>query len=59
MGCCCPDNTEKKAQSREERAKEAAARKREAARKAAKRSAFAFRHDWRQSRAPSPTALWL
>ena len=49
MGCCCPDNTEKKAQSREERAKEAAARKREAARKAAKRSAFAFRHDWRQS----------
>ena len=26
MGCCCPDNTEKKAQSREEQAKEAAAR---------------------------------
>ena len=35
MGCCCPDNTEKKAQSREERAKEAAARKREAARETA------------------------
>ena len=50
MGACCgPDNTEKKAQSREDRAKEAAARKRENARKAAKRSAFAFRHDWRQS----------
>ena len=50
MGSCCgPSQNKEKAQSREDRAKEAAARKRENARKAAKRSAFAFRHDWRQS----------
>lgn len=57
MGCCCPDTTEIMKQSRDAAEAEAAAQKRDAARRNAKRSAFAFRHDWRASLKQGMVAL--